>query len=505
MNEGERAAAKNARTRFVILAVFAFAAIDFPEVFPPANSSNELSRLEAIAAFADHGTFAIDAPLKKYGDHEDKSVYGGHAYSNKAPGLIFAGIAVYRALRVFAPAPADSWAPVFVVTRLLTVSLVSLLALARLARRLARKPFCDEGGVVTLAVALGTPFLFYGRSFFSHAWTASLLFLAWDAVKSAEERGKPAGLRMVLAGFFAGLAMISEYTVALVVVLLGLRVLLVGRFSPAAKFCLGALPTVAFLLLYNTLCFGSPWSLSSAHEAAPQYARAAHHGLFGIGPPSAKVMLAFFFNPARGLVLFSPFWLWAVPGFISWWRSGKERADCAFAAAAVGLSVVILSGYEQWEGGFCLGSRYLVPLTFFAALGIPFALKSDFSRWLFAAAVAFSVAQLFLLTSSWPFIAWNQIWPAANVAWWTIVHHWVAPNLVHYLGVPPVWSLVPPALATAAALWLSLRALLRARAFPATATAVATGLAGFVVLVALAPPLPDGGAWREWLIAFLNG
>jgi hypothetical protein len=299
--------------------------------------------------------------------------------------------------------------------------------------------------------------------------------------------------------------MISEYTVAPVVVLLGLRVLRGRRVAPASWFCLGALPPLALLLLYNALCFGSPWSLSSAHEAAAQYSEAAHHGFFGIGPPSTRVMFAFFFNPSRGLVLFSPFWLWAVAGFLSWWRSGRDRADCAFAAAAVALSVVALSGYAQWDGGFCLGSRYLVPVTFLAALGIPFALKSGLSRWLFAATVSFSVAQLFLLTSSWPYIPWNVVWPAANVAWWTIVRHWVAPNLGHALGFPPVWSLVPPALATAAALWLAIRTLFRARVSARTASAIATGVAAFALFVALAPPLPDGGPWRDWLIHFLNG
>jgi len=497
--------AANARTRLAILAVFAFNAVYFPEVFPPANSPNELSRIEAIVAFVDHGTFAIDVPLKKYGDHEDKSVYGGHSYSNKAPGLVFAGIAVYGALRIFAPQPDNPWAPLFVLTRLLTVSLVSLLALTRLTRRLAREPFRDAGGVITLAVALGTPFLFYGRSFFSHAWTGSLLFLAWDAVVSAEESGKPAGARMVWAGFLAGFALISEYTVALVVLLLGLRVLSGGRFPAVARFCLGVLPPLALLLVYNFVCFGSPWSLSSAHEAAPQYAEAARHGLFGIGPPSVRVMLAFLFDPSRGLLLFSPFWLWAVPGFVSWWRSGRERRDCVFAAVAVASSVIVLSGYPEWGGGFCLGSRYLVPLTFFAALGIPFALKSRPSRWLFAAAVSFSVAQLFLLASSWPYIAWNVVWPVANVAWWTIVRDWVAPNLGLYLGMPPVWSLVVPGLATAGALWLGVRSLFGKRSIVRTAAAVGMGILALVLLIAIAPPLPDGGHWRDWLINFLEG
>jgi hypothetical protein len=497
--------AASSRTRLAILAVFAFNAVYFPEFFPPSNNPNELSRIEAIVAFVDHGTFAIDVPLKKYGDHEDKSVYEGRSYSNKAPGLMFAGIVAYGALRIFAPQPETPWAALFVMTRLLTVSLVSLLALAGLTRRLAREPFRDTGGVVTLSVALGTPFLFYGRSFFSHAWTAALLFLAWDSVLHAEESRKPAGLRMVWAGFLAGFAMISEYPAALVVILLGLRVWSGGRLPAAGRFFLGTLPPLAILLVYNFVCFGSPWSLSSAYEAAPQYAEAARRGLFGIGPPNLRVMLAFLFDPSRGLLLFSPFWLWAVPGFVSWWRSGRDRRDCLFASSAVASSVIVLSGYAQWGGGFCLGIRYLVPLTFFAALGIPFALRSSPSRWLFAAAVSFSVAQLFLLTSSFPYIAWNVAWPVANMAWWTIVHDWVAPNLGRHLGLPPVWSLAVPGLATVGALWLGVRSLFATRSTVRTAAAVGAGLLALVVLIAIAPPLPDGGDWRNWLINFLEG
>src|SRR5580765_226086 len=116
--------AQGSRARLAVLAVFAINAIYFTELFPPANNPNELSRFEAVVAVVDHGTFAIDEPLKKYGDHEDKSVYAGRTYSNKAPGLVFAAIPVYRFLRFFVPQPADSWASVFFLMRLLTVSLV---------------------------------------------------------------------------------------------------------------------------------------------------------------------------------------------------------------------------------------------------------------------------------------------------------------------------------------------------------------------------------------------
>src|SRR5262249_59369819 len=106
-----------------------------------------------------------------------------------------------------------------------------------------------------------------------------------------------------------------------------------------------------------------------------------------------------------------------------------------------------------------------------------FAIRSRWSRWLFCAAAAFSVGQLFLLTSSWPYIAPDVIWPVANLAWWTITRHWVAPNLGHYLGIGAIKSLIPPALLTASALWLTVKASFAAARRRAAPPGSAAGLA----------------------------
>jgi hypothetical protein len=491
--------------RRATLAAFALTALYFTGFFPPSDNPNELSRFQAIAAFVDDGTFSIDRLLAKYGNHEDKSVYDSRFYSNKAPGLAFAGTVPYRILRLFAGEPATGHARLFFVLRLLTVSLVSFLALSQFARRLAREPFRDEEAIVTLAVAFGTPFLFFARSFFSHAWTAALLFLSWDLAKSAEGQGSRHAGKFVLAGLLAGWALISEYTAAPILLLLAARVLWGSRLRGAFLFCLGILPPLALLLVYNKACFGSFWSLSSAHEASPLYAASAGHGLFGVGPPRSEAFLGYLFGSSRGLVLFSPFWLWAIPGFVLWWKAGIDRRDCVFAAVASLSYLVILSGYPHWEGGYSLGSRYLLPITFICALGIPFAIRSAWSRWLFLAAVAFSVAHFFLLTASFPYIPPSVSWPAANVAWWSLLRHWVAPNLAHALGVPSVWSLVVPAGATATAVGAAtlLRGGLRSRAGALAALLLGVCLLGLTI--PLAPELsPQDAGWRAWLFNYLE-
>ena len=228
------------RAGFATAAGFFLLSVYFTGLFPPFANPNELSRLESVYAFVELGTFSIDRVIPVLGNHEDKSVSQGHFYSNKAPGLAFAAIPVYRALRVFFPPPASASGAIFVLLRILTVSLLFTVALTRLSARL---PAERGAALVVFAVAFGTPFLFYGRSFFGHAWTAALLFLSWDLVRGAENRpAAPASdLLAAVAGLLAGWAAISEYTTAPLALLLALRTAARGRVTrPPLSRCVRA-------------------------------------------------------------------------------------------------------------------------------------------------------------------------------------------------------------------------------------------------------------------------
>ncbi|HYR46220.1 MAG TPA: hypothetical protein VER78_04375, partial [Thermoanaerobaculia bacterium] len=172
------------RAGIAVLAAFALVSVFFTGLFSHFSNPNEVSRFEAAYAVVENGTFSIDTAVKILGRSEDTAVSGGHLYSNKAPGLAFVAIPVYRALRAFFPRPRSASEPIFVLLRLLTVTLVSCIAIAAFLRRLRPS---REGPLVAFAVVFGTPFFFYARTFFSHAWTASLLFLAWELVRKREE------------------------------------------------------------------------------------------------------------------------------------------------------------------------------------------------------------------------------------------------------------------------------------------------------------------------------
>jgi hypothetical protein len=491
------------RARHVVVVAFAFNAVFFTG-FTTVNNPNELSRIEAVVSLVDHGTFSIDGVLATLGNHEDKATSGGRFYSNKAPGLIFAMIPPYGALRLVLPPPSRGTEEIFVLVRLATVTLASLLALVLLGHRLAdTRGHAETAPLIVFAVAFGTPFLFYARSLFSHAWSASLLFLAWDALRRGEgaRSARHADAWWCLCGLLAGWAAISEYTTAPIAVLLAARAA-VGRRRALLFVVLGTIPPLALCAAYNAACFGSPFTLSSALEAAPQYRAVAAHGLFGIRVPRASTVAQLLFHPARGILVFSPFLAWTAAGMIRWWRSRTERADCLFIAAALAALCLPVAGYVRWEGGFSLGVRYLVPVVLLAALPLRWTLRSAWSRGLFLAAVVFSAANHFLISSAYPHVPRDVPWPAASLAGWMLLRGWAAPNLGDFLGFNPVVSLLAPLGALAIAAMFCTAAL--GRVWPRASLAAAAGLLLFCATLTVSAELPPAEAhWRDSITQYL--
>ncbi|HEY6064740.1 MAG TPA: hypothetical protein VIY96_01200, partial [Thermoanaerobaculia bacterium] len=483
----------------------------FTGFFPPFSNPNDLSRFQMVVAFVETGSFAIDSQLPTLGNHEDKAVAGGRFYSNKAPGLAFAAIPVYRLLRLVLPPPDSPTAPIFVLVRLFTVSLVCVLALARFARRLLSKRDWEEvAALVTFAVAFGTPFLYYARSFFGHAWTGALLFLAWDGLTGSAGEGQRGreNRGLVLAGFLAGWALISEYTVAPVFLALAVRA---AADSPGRRrvarfllFAAGAAVPGALLLAYQAACFGSPFVPSYAHEAYPAYAELAHRRFFGFEAPSVRVALAYLFHPARGILLFSPFFLWAGVGFARWWRDRRQRIDGVIASTATVVTFLLLTAYPNWHGGWALGSRYLLPLLFLPALALPWALRTPLSRGLFLAATVFSAGTHLLETFSWPHFPADVHWPPATASAWFLARGWVAPNLGSIAGAAGAISLLVPAAAAAFAFLASAR--VAKPIAPAAPVGFALGIAP-LALLCLFPPAPTYTArlWRAAVFGAYSG
>jgi hypothetical protein len=484
------------RAGSIVVAAFAVLTVLFTGQFPPFKNPNELSRIDAVYAVVENGTFSIDEALQVLGDHEDKAIAGGRFYSNKAPGLALAAIPVYRALRTFFPRPTSPFAPIFIWLRVLTVSSVCVLALARFRARIQGDGL-PAPALVTAAIGFGTPYLFYSRSFFSHAWTAALLFLSWDLLRRCVDWRfrRRIGLLAVGAGFLAGWAAISEYPAAILVAVLALRAFARRNWRRGVLFALGAAIPVAVLLAYDAVCFGSPLVLSSAREALPDYAALAHRGVFGIGPPRLDAFRGYLFHPTRGILLFSPFFLFAAAGLWIWRRGKEDRPDASLALLATVLFFVVMCGYPNWHGAWSLGDRYLVPVLFFPALAIPRALERPGARFVFAAAAVYSIAMHWLVTASFPYFPLGVGWSPATASAWLVARGYAAPALL-----PGTLALAVAAAVTIAAVaaGLATARLPHGR----TWLAIPAGLLPLLAILVL-PPRPSYGH-RLWRAAVLG-
>jgi hypothetical protein len=108
----------------------------------------------------------------------------------------------------------------------------------------------------------------------------------------------------------------------------------------------GALALAPFVAL-NLAVYGTPLS---------RYYRAGIGGL-ELGDHLLEALAGTLFSPARGLFVFSPVLLFAVPGALASLRGSRRHELHAWLVAVVGLHWVTISAVRSWWGGHAYGPR----------------------------------------------------------------------------------------------------------------------------------------------------
>jgi hypothetical protein len=412
-------------------------------------------------------------------------MHAGHRYSDKAPGLSAAAVPAYRLLRLVLPAPSSTqdWL-LFYGARVGSVTLAVTVALAvfvRQALRLTPPPRLLP--LWLFALLFATPFQVYARSFFAHAFVAALLFLSF--VLLARHQGVPAAAG---AGLLAGVAVASEYPVA--VIALCLLILAATRKpSQLIAFVLGAAAPAAILAWYHWHYFGGVMAFPSA--ANETYRILAERGLSGVTWPKPAALLGLFVDPAHGLLYYSPFLvLWPVVAVLS---LRLTKRDLSLLVPSLGplLLLVLISGFlpPHWRGGWCLGPRYVVAgfLLVFWLLVVRIPPLRPLPERILVGGVVYGAVLLAVCGSSFwliPYESWN---PARTVSAYFLRMGIVEFNLGVATGLPPLLSLVPPLLACLTAFFFAVKG----SAIEGRALISATLLGLFVAMTVLAiPPSP---------------
>ena len=221
-------------------------------------------------------------------------------------------------------------------------TLLALLAFLSLARPLAP----DPRWVLPVAIVafLGTPVWHYGRTLFTEPY---LLACGLGAYALALRAGRP-----FASGCLIALGATMKPPFALIALplaaLFGSRRKLREGVAFGCALALGG----ALILALNHWLHGSPF------RAAQPFALSAFPwGLYGLS-----------ISPSDGVLAYSPVLLVAAAGWPGLFH--RHREDAAAVLAAVALYGSFMTVWASWDGGYCYGPRYLVPLIPFFMLGL---------------------------------------------------------------------------------------------------------------------------------------
>lgn len=485
--------------------VFLLAFVVYAYFLPRWADWNIDSRFDLTRAIVDLHSLRID---RFHFNTWDKAVYQGHYYSDKAPGTAVLGAVVYagyaaakhvplvstgianaqtnnlwkvairlgRSATQNAPAPKGTnlggcqrtggggnvqyipwgnrlyppfrdWALSKYVT---TVGVVALTSAAFLAFFFWFLGFFTRRSwvrwAVTLAYGFATAALPYSTVFYSHQISAGCLFTAF-ALLFLYSRRHVGTAGMALAGFLLGFAFFTEYTVALVIITVGIYGLWAARarISAAASFVAAGCVPLLGLFAYNKATFGSPLDTGYSHDFCWSAAQGA--GYAGFTYPQGGPLFDLTVGPYRGLFYTSPFLLLALVGGIVMLRRGL-RLESLVCLGTSAIFILAISAYWGWNGGQVDGPRYLVPVIPFLAFPVVFYLDA-FARNLAAVAVFIGLFAWSLFATWAAFLggelfphSWMR-YPLVNYSLPALGRNEIAPNFGMFFGLTGWHSLLP--------------------------------------------------------------
>ncbi len=264
----------------------------------------------------------------------------------------------------------------------------------------------------------------------------------------------------------------SEYPVAIPAAVLVAGLAVTRQWKRLALVVAGGAPFALGLALYQNAAFGGPFVAAYHFEKLAGFRTLGESGIGGVGLPSPTIIAQLLFNPAHGLLLFSPVLVAALFALPHARRALPRPAFATLVLAPLAI-LFVYGGYPNWHGGWAIGPRYIVAVVPFLAFPLAF---TPLRAWS-AALLGWSVVAVVLTTLTFPFVPLDFPLPWGSLAMPLLRHGLVAPNLLHLVARPLAIAL--PLLLAGAALPLATP---RRLIVAATAGAALSLLAGYLAM-----------------------
>jgi hypothetical protein len=415
-------------------------------------NSQDVSRMCATDSFV-HLHLSQDACLatRPGVNTVDRASYGGHLYSNKAPGMSVLAIPAYELAQLPQPAAWHNYDLRLWLVRALTAGVFFVFG-TFLVGRVAEGLAPGFGAPTLVTFALGTLAFSFAASNFDHVPAMTLGFVAFLLLWR----------RLPLAsGLVAGLGLLVEYEEAPVVLALLAYGLWLGR-GALRRYVIGVAPGALLLGAYDWRAFGAPWHTALTYSDN-LYTNQEDSGLLGVHMPNLHATRLVFVGD-RGLLFTSPVLVLAAAGLILLWRRGL-RAETLVCAAVTAAYLIAECGYFIPYGGLSPGPRFVIPALAFLSVG----LGPAFARWprlttLTAAASIVAQTALALtwsVAANYPGTVWTQIWHMLRHHTNSFLFDALAKNVLQWVGLDKLTSAIVVCAVAAAAFAVAATASLR--------------------------------------------
>ena len=351
------------------------------------DNPNEITRVYTVGALVDHGhvyindvmnrwpTRTTDMAARPREDRDPPEAPPVLYFAAKAPGMALYTApfyAAYRALR--GPMHAPSKRELVYVCRVLgatapsiVLSFIFYLFLCRLSSR-RHLVLCTHAVYVLGTLAYPYSLLFTSHQFVNGMLMGAMILLLWR---------KPTGWRRhltaMLAGAMLGFAVAAEYSALVAAVLIGVLVLVKGSDGgrervvrhPIARrrYLVSALVGAAVpglaLAAYHTASFGGPFATAYDHMVNPEFRYQWEHAEIGFNSFSPEALFSISLSPSNGLLFFSPFLVFAIPGLFVAVRSRGRKVGAVLAFVLIAWLFAYIPSTYFYRGGWTAGPRYV--------------------------------------------------------------------------------------------------------------------------------------------------